>query len=380
MLKRIQIEKLFGLYNYDIELRGYGEVPLFLTGPNGYGKSTTLNIIDYVYCENLKALRDVPFSKLNMFFENLGANGVIQKRLSVVRLRMDNEEFELRFYVADWKTKMIDAGTILSYPGGMLTSLSFLLSEDAFYYIRDQRFSRTERILNQVLTEPTVKSNAEEFATFLSNLSKKVREELSMMDLQFTTPISEGEYEERILAIDERFLPMYKYGIVPQRDFLPYQKDNSVFLRAYVDRLELVVDSHVEEMDHISAFDEIINSYEFADKHFEINPRYGYRFVSKNEEHTLLDNTTLSSGERQILIQVYELLFRAEQDSFVLVDEPEISSHYAWQLLYLENMNCIVKLKNLQCLVATHSPMIFGSDYDLTVDLFEQHEAHLEIV
>lgn len=45
MLKQIKIDRLFGIYNYQIDIPESGDL-LILTGPNGYGKTTILNIID----------------------------------------------------------------------------------------------------------------------------------------------------------------------------------------------------------------------------------------------------------------------------------------------------------------------------------------------
>jgi len=375
MLKRIEIEQLFGLYNYDIELKRHGEEPLFITGPNGYGKSTLLNIIDYLYHENYKLLRDIPFSKLYAYFELEGAAGVVTKRLGIVR---DNIEKKLTLYLADWDQKKMDeSGTVFTYPGGMQPSLAFLMQQDAFYYIRDQRLYKTDRILGQKLETQSVDENARDFVEKLTALSQEIAQEVSMMDLQFTTAISEEEYQKRLAVVEEQFTPLYKYNILSKRSNLPYQKDNSMFLHAYIERLEAVIAKHAEDVKRIIAFDEIISSYEFADKELEINLKDGYRFVSRNAECTILENVTLSSGERQIMIQMYELLFRAEQDSLVLIDEPEISSHYAWQQLFLVNIQRVMALKHLQCVVATHSPLVFNGKYDeLTVDLYDQTTAN----
>jgi predicted ATP-binding protein involved in virulence len=43
-LQSIKINKLFGLFDYHIELNN-AENLIILTGPNGYGKTTILNII-----------------------------------------------------------------------------------------------------------------------------------------------------------------------------------------------------------------------------------------------------------------------------------------------------------------------------------------------
>ena len=46
---------------------------------------------------------------------------------------------------------------------------------------------------------------------------------------------------------------------------------------------------------------------------------------------TTLQLQKLSSGEKQILIMFYALLFHAPQGSIVIIDEPEISLHVCWQ-------------------------------------------------
>lgn len=56
----------------------------------------------------------------------------------------------------------------------------------------------------------------------------------------------------------------------------------------------------------------------------------------------------------------------------MLIDEPELSFHPAWQGDFLDNMKLIVSLKPMQCIVSTHSPQIFKNFWHLSVDLFEQ--------
>ena len=71
-----------------------------------------------------------------------------------------------------------------------------------------------------------------------------------------------------------------------------------------------------------------------------------------------------------MIIQLYELLFRAQEGTLVLIDEPELSLHMMWQINYLKNIEAIAKLRGFQCIVATHSPQIFNSMWSLTTDLF----------
>lgn len=62
----------------------------------------------------------------------------------------------------------------------------------------------------------------------------------------------------------------------------------------------------------------------------------------------------LSSGEKQILIILANVLTQAERPFIMIMDEPEISLHFDWQKRLIEDM--LLLNKNLQLIVATHSP------------------------
>ena len=113
----------------------------------------------------------------------------------------------------------------------------------------------------------------------------------------------------------------------------------------------------------------------------EIHPRYGYRFIAENKEQTILCLDTLSSGEQHLVIMTYELLFKAPEESLMLLDEPELSFHFLWQSNFLNNLQDIRELRpRLQWIICTHSPQIFGRKWDLSVDLYElqQHKDSAE--
>jgi predicted ATP-binding protein involved in virulence len=82
-----------------------------------------------------------------------------------------------------------------------------------------------------------------------------------------------------------------------------------------------------------------------------------------------LSPTDLSFGEQHELVMLYQLLFKVQPNSLVLIDEPEISLHVAWQVQFLKDLQEIIKLANFDVLVATHSPDIINDRWDLTVEL-----------
>ena len=57
MLKSIYIESLFGLYTYQLDIMPDGSEPIrFITGPNGYGKTTILRILHSIYTCNITSI------------------------------------------------------------------------------------------------------------------------------------------------------------------------------------------------------------------------------------------------------------------------------------------------------------------------------------
>ena len=79
--------------------------------------------------------------------------------------------------------------------------------------------------------------------------------------------------------------------------------------------------------------------------------------------------SSLSSGEQQELVLHYDLLFRVPSNTIVLIDEPELSLHVAWQKKFLPELLEIVQLSNFDALVATHSPFVVGDRTDLMIGL-----------
>ncbi|NJL68100.1 MAG: AAA family ATPase, partial [Microcoleus sp. SM1_3_4] len=83
--------------------------------------------------------------------------------------------------------------------------------------------------------------------------------------------------------------------------------------------------------------------------------------ISKEKGFTLtvadgkpLSLTDLSFGEQHELVMLYELLFKVKPNSLVLIDEPEISLHIAWQVDFLKDLRSIIELVNFDVLLCNH--------------------------
>ncbi|MDH5152730.1 AAA family ATPase [Kocuria palustris] len=82
-----------------------------------------------------------------------------------------------------------------------------------------------------------------------------------------------------------------------------------------------------------------------------------------------VDGASLSSGEQHLIALFSRLLFNTRPGSIVLIDEPEISLHPAWQHEFIDDLSRISELVSAQWIIATHSPSIVNGDWDLEIPL-----------
>src|SRR5690554_3040999 len=66
---KIEIKKLFNMFDYLIDLDKQNDLTI-LTGPNGYGKTTILNIIYNLFSKNFSFFQILSFEKIEIYLEN----------------------------------------------------------------------------------------------------------------------------------------------------------------------------------------------------------------------------------------------------------------------------------------------------------------------
>ena len=320
MLTRIKIFQLFNVYNYDIDLTNAdGSAVKFITSPNGYGKTTILDFVDAAMRQTYDKMFQMPFKSFELFFDEVGSEAVYQ--YSVIR--------------TDEESKAVDTDIV--------QTLSKKLQ------IRLNRISGSDETL---IEEFTVTQAADGSITTSGNTDN-----IQMFFIARTC----------FYLTDDRLLSQ-KMDVVDEILYI----ENSP-LRKYPQELKNILSSPEKSKDYeprIACFQAIINRCEFANKHLEIDKRFGFRFIAEDELHTILSLDQLSSGEKQMIIQVFELLFHAQSGTLVMIDEPELSLHMMWQMNYQKNLSEITQLRGYQCIVATHSPQIFNSLWSKSVDLF----------
>ena len=108
-----------------------------------------------------------------------------------------------------------------------------------------------------------------------------------------------------------------------------------------------------------------------------IKQRFTTKDVQVDREHGILVNARggeipldkLSSGEQHQLVLFFELLFEIKENSLILIDEPELSLHVAWQKKFVGDLLGIIDLNKFDVVLATHSPQLVSHWEDLVVEL-----------
>jgi len=419
MLKKMIINGLFNQFDYEIDLKPEGLT--ILTGPNGYGKTTILKILYALAIKNLAYFFQFPFKTIILSFENneislskpsqkiIEINMKDQVRLSY-NIRQISENMtrlfgELQYREIDdhyWLDRNTnnryateELFTFLSdnNPEFQKQAIERMFGEmpdiGYVYLIKDQRLIRKatpNRRWGVSYFEGEIYENfsntIEECAKELSQTMQVVLAQASKigqeLDSSFprrlfeaTTLVGEAEFERRYDAIKEKQKALRLYGLSATKEDsqTSFKEENAKALHVYLNDTEQKLSVFDELLQKLHIFSTTLNDRQFVFKQLHISPDFGFRFTTAHDQELPLAN--LSSGEQQEVVLLYELLFRVQSNTLVLIDEPEISLHVAWQKEVLDDLLKIIKLQKITVITATHSPQIIGSHWDAVVDLWE---------
>jgi predicted ATP-binding protein involved in virulence len=182
--------------------------------------------------------------------------------------------------------------------------------------------------------------------------------------------IPQDELIERLNRVEEKRNFLIRVGLYDPEKVnirLPEVGDQTIqsVLSVYVQDAEEKLQIFDELAAKIDLLLDLINSH-FQYKQMKIDKEKGFIFET---DRGLLSPANLSSGEQHELVLIYELLFQTKRDTLVLIDEPELSLHVGWQIRFLEDLQKIINLAQIDTLVATHSPSIINNRWDLTIKL-----------
>jgi predicted ATP-binding protein involved in virulence len=183
--------------------------------------------------------------------------------------------------------------------------------------------------------------------------------------------VSDEYLNKLLMDLDTKRFRLREAGLLEKEEplvTLPNQVKGDVkrVLGLYLNDVEDKLSTFDQILNRIELFREILREH-FSYKRLLISKDQGFHFSTS--QGSILSAAKLSSGEQHMLILLYELLFADDDDSLILIDEPEISLHISWQLSFLNDLEKIAAINHNDILLATHSPQIIGDRVDLTVEL-----------
>lgn len=336
---RLESVKICGLFStFNIEMIFSDEGLTFIHAPNGMGKSTALKMIVDVFSNDAESLVSTPFTSMEI--RTSGSD--------VIGIRKDSDTMECSVN-----------GAVSS-----LEDISQMM--DVIYLSTDRIFVEKDDLIlpAQVVYVEEMRPK------YLHALSDN---RIELCDDVKDTGIGDDQIISQCRDLKARLDFISDVGIkltIPEGiNFPPNRCDITEDRRRYIAFLKAAnewADRYYQFAESISAYKDIVNGF-FRDKKLISADDRAFNLVLDNGQ--LLDPKQISAGEKQIMIIFYRLLFHCKEGSLAIIDEPEISLHISWQQQMGPIFTEISRIRDVQIIVATHSPQIIHDMWDQAAEL-----------
>lgn len=401
-MKRIIVEQLFGHLNYDIDL-GHSDI-IIITGPNGYGKTMLLTIINNILNNNLNDLILLRFHAIkiwlndNIFVEIIKSNNQVELKInsehneSIYSEQTDIHHFNSKPSVGT-KNKLV-LSDLLSLTSNKteLKIPEHIYNE--FLYKYRSTFIKTQRIQQDSQHEPSITKHADRLAKLIADVSEEASKISQELDSTFPFRLSEkfnsrvssqrtSNARDRLLGIESLKKNYINYNLIEiDKHARTAEHISSEAIREYSELWDLYIEDSLTKLapfaelyKKIHLFVTLIEDKLFAFKNIKIDKERGFYFLSSVFKDRIVPLNKLSSGEQNQVILYFDMIFNSSADSVILIDEPEISLHLGWQKEFLHSVLDIAKLTNpAKIIIATHSPNIIDNNWNICRDLFTLSE------
>jgi predicted ATP-binding protein involved in virulence len=68
-IDKIEVKKLFGVFDHEIPLNTKEHITI-IHGPNGYGKTILLTILEEIFSSRYSMIQSIPFSEFSVYFDD----------------------------------------------------------------------------------------------------------------------------------------------------------------------------------------------------------------------------------------------------------------------------------------------------------------------
>lgn len=425
IIKRLDVKGLYGFYDYSIDC-ATGEHVKILTGPNGYGKTTLLQMIHHLLGADFWYFYTIPFLSFELELAN-GRRFVLKKLKEAEKSEVDQASMSNPLQVTYFEgEKQIEQYQIvhnyidylkLKVNWDQLQNQLFVSGMSWEDFLKQYYHANEDQYLQQKgpntlmalqvghaslsiarLTQghvDTLMPNGMPFKRYVASTVEvnnhlrnedfraaidsynEVSQKLDasyikrLMDMKPEPPQDAQSQKNRLKELRERTLGMAKYGLTKTDemiDSIPEQYSDTVEL--YIRDTQKKLDALQPFYEKLRLFDELINSRALAHKKMILSPN---GIVLKDENNVDVPLNGLSSGEQHLLILFYHLIFQAKPGSVIFIDEPEMSMHPAWLERMLSDFKIVAQMNEFQIIFATHSVAFIAGQWNLSDDLYKLH-------
>ena len=419
-LVRYEISGLFGQHDhaFDLEL----EEPTILTGANGTGKSTILRTINAVGTGRWGQLLAVPFKSFTLRFENAPLVRVTKIK-SGLRIEHGGEDWrwdptgseasgaaldrrQMELFQAEY-SDLFDRDPALArreiarrvrehrlpegyWPKETLHPPDFVRRIPAAFSVRfvtDQRLviygdrgrprpgrDRGEDVRAAVAeySQDLRLQIGRELARYAAASQRQDREfpQLVVQAMTAGEDIKLSDVRELLDAVGTRRQALERVGLLESDvGSVPQFQPESLELENVSPVIKTFAEVTLRKFDTLEPFRRRLQLFvDFLDQHFVekrtvTTDERGLMFELSDGES--VQPSELSSGEQQMLVLAYQLLFETSPGTLLLVDEPELSLHVGWQSSFVDDISAMGQDRGLQFLLASHSPVLIGGREDL---------------
>lgn len=436
-ISRIAVHGLFDRFNHELTFDP-GERIAIMIGPNGYGKTTILRLLNVLFNHSPRSLGRMPFAKLHVDFDDgsqltvVRTPGESSPRLFYVtplhemepfvpesRSSLQGVSFPLgviedivpsleQIGAAEWRNvhtnEILDLDYVVETYADILPFAIEEQEQELPSWLEEirvslpVRFIDTERLtdlsayrrrlrnrssFSHIAPERTVRLYSEKLASMVQQTLTKYATLSQSLDRSFparlvelpaSKPLSIDQLTEVLAQVEQRRSRIVEAGLLAQEHeslSVPAVKEVdestrsvlAVYARDATEKLDVFEDLYAR----VNTFVRIANARLL---HKQVSVSQAGLKVS-NSDGSTLELEMLSSGEQHEIVLLFDLLFRTKKNSLIMVDEPELSLHVAWQREMLKDLQEMAELSDFRVLLATHSPQIIGDRRNLTIDLQE---------
>ncbi|HFF1652824.1 TPA: AAA family ATPase [Providencia rettgeri] len=387
---------LFDKLNYELDFTNFDTN--ILTGPNGYGKTIILKSINSLIGCDLVFFEKLRFKEFSIVFDSFSVKLKKEENLQIeikkevvtdilifeknpTNIELSGDSIASQMEIKWGKMKAISASR-----DAVIEKLGEYLSNYSVLFIKDQRMQVYVDKKNEITLVSLARDLKEKINFSIENYNR------SSQELDATFPIRLFDYDARpsYVMIDEKLkgLKLVRYDYIKfgfldestnakfdiQDMDLSKKRDNAHVLELYLSDSWEKYSAFEDLTKKIKLFLRFLNSKELAFKKVVVHKDVGFCLVDSDTNNPIELNG-LSSGEQNQIIMLYNLIFLTNNKSILLIDEPEISLHIAWQKEVLNNLERIMKVNNIpQVIIATHSPTVINGFWERSLDLYELNE------